>query len=128
MMEIIAPAKWSLVGSVTTPAHLLRTGNSLKIVHRFGALSSGIMSAMLAKSIVPKVEINTPNGTVALVNANIVGIAPYFPPAKPKGSHVEGADTNELEEIQITFQTITYGNLNTGTSVTGGWNVTGKHK
>ena len=125
-VEIIAPAKWSLVGSVTTPAHLLRTSNSLQIVHRFGVLSSGIRSAMLAKSILPEVEINTPNGKLTLVNAKIVNIAHYFPPAKSKGSDVEGVDANEQEELHFVFQRITIGNLNAGTSVTGGW--TGKHK
>jgi hypothetical protein len=129
MIEIIAPAKWSLVGSVTTPAHLLRTSNSLQIVHRFGVVSSGIRSAMLAKSILPIVEINTPNAKVILVNATIVNIAHYVPPAKSKGSHVEGGDTNELEEFQITFQKITVENLGAGTSAADNWtNVTGKPK
>lgn len=82
---------------------------------------------MVAESILPKVEINTPNGKVTLVNAKIVGIARYVPPPKSKGSHVEGVDTNELEEFSFTFQKITVENL-AGTSASGGWNVTGKHK
>jgi len=57
---------------------------------------------MLAKSILPKVEINTPNGKLTLVNAKIANVAHYVPPAKSKGSHGEGVDTYQQEVLQVT--------------------------
>ena len=84
--ESISPTKWSLAGSVTTPAYLLRTSNSLKVVRPFGPLTSQIRFAMRAKSILPLVEINTPDGKVTLVNAKIVNIKLYVPPGKQESS------------------------------------------
>jgi hypothetical protein len=116
-VERIAPTDWSLVGSVmigpfeqslswaTFQMNLaqlrLRKDRSLTVIHRLGPLSSQIRDAMLKNTILPKVAIKTPNGTVTLVNAKIVGIAPHF-----TGGHSEGTDTHELTEISFSFQKI----------------------
>ena len=125
-VERIALAKWDLVGSVmigpfraiailvdfsdkftTTPTE----SRSLTLIHRFGPLSSQIRNAMLKKTILPKVEIETPHCTVTLVNAQIVGIVPHF-----KGGHSEGSDTHEQTEIAFSFQKIEF--IWTGSSTT----------
>lgn len=79
---------------------------------------------MLKRTILPKVEINTPNGKVTLVNAQIVNIGPYVPHRTPERSDppsgfVAGVyavpdstgkpgrrNLHEEEEVQITFQRI----------------------
>ncbi len=81
----------------------------MKVIRHFDALSPQIRFAMNLKSILPIVEINTPSGKVTLVNAKIVNIALSVPRAGPKrGAGTEGVHTHELEEIDFTFQTITY--------------------
>ena len=114
-VERIDPLGWSLAGSamigqfeqslswLTFRMNLRRTGGSLKFIRRFGPLSSSIRSAMLKKTNLPKVEINTANGTVTLENAQIVSIAPHS-----KGGHPEGRDTYEQEEVSFSFQKITW--------------------
>ena len=140
--ESISPTKWSLAGSVTTPAHLLRTSNSLTVVRPFGTLTSQIRFAMSAKSILPVVEINTENGKVTLVNAKIVSIQPYIPPAKPESSmppsgfvagiYAENDNTTsvpkgrnryEQEEIKFAFQQIEFSGSSGITGASDDWNV-----
>jgi len=104
--QSIGPLGWNLVGSVTTPEQLLRVWHSLKLVRQSDHLSSGIRSAWIAKSVVPVIVINTPNSRFQVENATIVNYA--FAPAPP-------ISLQSLEEIQITFQKITYLNtLNQG--------------
>jgi len=115
-VERIDATRWSLVGSVMIGPfeqsiswltfqmnlpQLRRTGGSLTVIHGFGPLSSQIRSAMLKNTILPKVQIHTPNGMVTLGNAKIVSIVPHF-----KGGHSEGTDTHELTEFSFSFQKI----------------------
>ena len=127
---MITPQRWSLVGSVVTPAYPSRKGKSLEVVRPFGILSSAIWSAMFKKSTLPKVEINSPKGTITLVNATLVNIGRYLAPVTtPKGSHTssqESEDTYELEEYSFTFQSIVVENLAGSTSTTD--DVTGNRK
>jgi type VI protein secretion system component Hcp len=123
-VESITPAKASLLGSVMIgPSELplsqmtlpqLLASHSLKLVHRRGPASSQIMSAMLKKTILPKVEINTPNGMVTLTNAHVVKGMPSLPKQgtgrQLGSSSAELNDTNELEEFDLTFSKITYTN------------------
>ena len=104
VLETISPSRWSLAGSVTTPLQVLQSSHSLKLIRRFDALSSQIRSAMHAKSILPVVEINTPNSMLTLTNAKVVNIVPHVSHAKPEG--LKGAGTNELLEFDITFARI----------------------
>jgi len=93
-VERITPTKSFLVGSVVfgpfgqplSQMNLpqVRTGGSLKLVHSLWPVSPQIRSAMLNKTILPTVEINTPTGMVTLVNAKIVNIKPYVPLPKPE--------------------------------------------
>jgi hypothetical protein len=118
--ESIAPAKWCLRGSVATPAHLLLTRHSLTLVRPFGNLSSRIMSAMIAKSIVPRVEIDTSDGRVTLTNAKIVNVAPSHRFGPPTG-HSEGSHCNEIEEFDLVFQKITFPNVFKSKSMKDDW-------
>jgi hypothetical protein len=113
IIESIAPAKACLVGSVMTirPPGLplsqltlpqLLASRSLKLVHRRGLVSSQLMSAMLKKTILPRVEINTPNGVVTLTNAQIVKGVPL-----PKHGTGRRNDTDELEEFDLVFSKFT---------------------
>jgi len=73
------------------------------------------MSAVLKKTILPKVEINTPNGIVTLTNAQIVKGVPFLPKhgtgRQGEGGHAEPNDTYEIEEFDLTFSTITFTNV-----------------
>jgi type VI protein secretion system component Hcp len=80
---------------------------------------------MNAKSILPKVEINTGNGKVTLVNATIVNIVPHVVPVTPKGSHAEGLDTHEQEQVSFTFQKIEYTGTSGGLASADSWNTPG---
>jgi hypothetical protein len=130
-VERVASTDWSLVGSVMIGPFeqslswltyqmnlplLRRKGCSLKVIHRFGPVSSQISSAMLKKTILPKVKITTPNGAVTLVNAKIVGIVPHF-----RGGHSEGSDTYERTEISLTFQKIDVAWTGGGTTAQDDW-------
>jgi len=130
-VERISPAKWSLTGSVMIGPfdqslsrmtfqmnlpQLRRRGGSLKVIHHFGPLSSQIKDAILKKTILHKVEIKTPNGTVMLVNAQIVSMVPHY-----KGGHSEGQDTHEQTEILISFQKIDW--TGCGTTAQDDWNA-----
>jgi len=119
-IESITPAASSLVGSVLigpneqplTPTNLpqLLAGRSLKLLHARGLVSSQIMSAMLNKTVLPKVEINTSNGVITLTNVQIVRGVP-FPPrhgSGGKGTRPEQTHSNEIEEFDLTFNTIIY--------------------
>lgn len=108
VLETISPSRWSLAASITTPLQVLQSSHSLKLIRRFDALSSQIRSAMNAKSILPVVEINTPNSMVTLTNAKVVNIVPHVPHPKPKGP--KGVDTHELEEFDFTFAKIVISN------------------
>jgi type VI protein secretion system component Hcp len=68
--------RWCLAGSVTTSAQLMPSSHSLTLIRGFDSLSPVIRSAMNAGSIIPVVEINTPTGTVTLLNAKIESISP----------------------------------------------------
>jgi type VI secretion system Hcp family effector len=93
----------------------------LTLIHRFGPVSSQIRSAMLKKTTLPKVEIETPYCTVTLVNAQIAKIASYHPPAT--GSHSESRDTFEQEEIQFSFQKIEFTWTGGGTTAQDDWTL-----
>lgn len=150
--ESVTPAKACLVGSVmigpsgsplsqmTLPQ--LLASRSLKVVHRFGPVSPQLRSAMLNKSILPKVEINTPNGIVTLVNAQIVNIKPYVPHATPErsmppsgfvagvyavkdGTVPKRRNPHELEEFDLVFNKITYTNVLGGKAAQDSWNIPG---
>jgi type VI protein secretion system component Hcp len=123
-VEHITQANSYLVGRVMIGSHgvplsqmtlpQLQGGRSLKLVHRRGPASSLLVSAMVNKSILPKVEINTPTGVVTLTNAQILksGISlPKHGTGRPGG---ERNDTNELEEFDLTFQKIIYTNISKG--------------
>ena len=130
-VERIDPTGWSLVGSVMIGPfeqslsgltfqmnlpQLRRTGGSLKVIHRFGPLSPQIRSAVFKNTILPKVEIKTPNGTVALVNAKIEGILPHF-----ESGHSEGQDNHEQTEMLFSFQKIEW--TSGGTTAQDDWTV-----
>jgi hypothetical protein len=117
IIEGFTPARACLVGSVMTSGPLgqplsqtsfsqLQASRSLKLVHGFGLVSSQIRSAMLQKTILPKVEITTPNAKVTLVNAQVVNIDPYRPPAEPKHHHPKGGVANEGTLVSFSFQKI----------------------
>jgi type VI secretion system Hcp family effector len=135
-VERIAPTKWSLAGSVMIGPfeqslswltfqmnlpQLRRTGRSLKVIRRFGPVSSQIRDAMLKKTILPKVEIETPYYTVTLVNAQIAKIRSYHPPAT--GTHSESRDTYEQEELSFSFQKIEFTWTGGGTTAQDDWNA-----
>jgi type VI protein secretion system component Hcp len=97
---------------------------------------------MLSKSILPKVEINTPNGIVTLVNAQIVNIKPYVPHATPErsmppsgfvagvyavkdGTVPKRRNPHELEEFDLVFNKITYTNVLGGKAAQDSWNIPG---
>jgi hypothetical protein len=122
-VESITPAKAFLVGSVMigpsglplSPMTLpqLLASRSLKLVHRRGPVSSQIISAGLKKTILPKVEINTPNGTVTLTNAQIVKGVPFLPKhgTGRQGGRAGSNDTYEIEEFDMTFSDVTFTNV-----------------
>jgi hypothetical protein len=116
--EILTPQRWSLRGSVVTPAHLLHKGNSLQIVRPSGILSSSIWSAMLRRSILPNVEINTPKDKITLVNARIVSIKPAWHSQTP--SH-HSETSYEQTEVCFTFDKILIQNLLASTNPTDDW-------
>jgi hypothetical protein len=70
---------------------------------------------MLKKSVLPEVEIHTPNGKLTLVTANVVSIARYIPPFKltrPPGEPAhETLTTSELEIFSFVFQSIKVENI-----------------
>jgi hypothetical protein len=118
--EIVTPQRrWSLRGSVVTPAHRLLTGNSLQIVRPSGILSSSILSAMLRRSILPNVEINTPKDKITLVNARIVSIKPTW--QSQTISHHSEPSSYESENVCFTFNKILIENLFASTSPTDDW-------
>jgi hypothetical protein len=132
-VERAASTDWSLVGLVMIGpfeqslswltfqmnlAQLRRKGRSLTVIHRFGPLSSQISSAMLKKTILPKVGIKTPHGTVTLVNAKIVKIVPHF-----TGGHSESSDTFEIEKIKFSFQQIDVVWTDGGKSFSDAWKI-----
>jgi hypothetical protein len=140
IVESITPAKWCLVGSVTAPEHLLQTSRSLKVVRRFGVLSSQIMSAMNRQSILPVVEINTGDGKITLVNAKIVNIVPHVPHTTPERSTppsgfvagVYAATDNtvtkrrnpyEQEEVWFAFQMIDFRSIGGGKKLHDDWSA-----
>lgn len=117
IIESFTPARACLLGSVMTSGPFgqplspmivarLLASRSLKLVRRLDLVSSQIRSAMLQKTILPKVEITTPNAKVTLVNAQVVKIDPYHPPVKPKHTHPKGSGTNEGTLVSITFNKI----------------------
>ena len=130
----------SPLSQTTLPQFL--ASRSLKVVHRFGPVSPQLRSAMLNKSILPKVEINTPNGMVTLVNAQIVNIKPYVPHATPErsmppsgfvagvyavkdGTVPKRQNPHELEEFDLVFNKITYTNVLGGKAAQDSWNIPG---
>lgn len=103
MGESIGAVRWCLAGSVTTPAPLTMMGHSVKLIRCFDGLSPRIRLAMNAKSTVPVVEITTPDAKLTLAGARIVKIVPVPRKGRPHGhSHFE------LEEIELTFASITH--------------------
>jgi hypothetical protein len=107
-------AHWHLAGSLE---HVETHGNGdLTLVRKIDALSPQISVAKTCQFVIPKLTITTPSGgLVHLQNAKVT----------------EQTDTNEVEEIQIVFQKITYTSMQGGISNADGW-VTGsgghKHK
>lgn len=123
--ESTAPQGWRLLGSIATSALLLRTGNSLTLIHRSGMLSSRIRFAMLAKSVLPKVEITGPNGKVTLINAKVVNVVPHFPGV----THSQGGDTHDQERVSFTFQKIEISSPSSGAAGMDNWSTgTSGHK
>jgi hypothetical protein len=105
-LEIMSPSEWRLAGSVTTPAYLLRTGKSLTLVRSFGTLASRIWAAKNLKSVVPKVEIHTPDGIVTLVNAQVLGVVPHVGPSSAK--HSGSSSSEEWTAVSFSFRQIEY--------------------
>jgi type VI protein secretion system component Hcp len=120
--EIISSRGWSLAGSVTTPAHLLKTGNTLQLIRPFGSVTSLMWAAMSKKSILPNVVLNTPSGKITLVNAKVVRIGPHFPRFQSsQGAHAKSQDSSQLEEISFTFEKIVIENLFGSMSASNDW-------
>jgi len=136
IIESFTPARACLLGSVMTSGAVgqplspmtfqqIRASRSLKLVRRLDLVSSQIRSAILKKSILPKVEIYTSSGVITLTNALIVQVRPYRP-KHGTGRHggSSGTGRNELEEIDWWFEWVTYTNDQGGKSGQDGWNAT----
>jgi type VI secretion system secreted protein Hcp len=63
--------------------------------------------------------------TINLTNAQISKISRYLPPPAPKRPGSEHVNTNELEQVEFTFQKITYTNLVGSTTTTDDWMANG---
>ena len=88
LFEHVGPGQSYLAGTLTTPVHLLGAGHSLKLMRPFDALSPRIAAAMTAQSTLPRLEIDTPDSKITLLNAKIVNIAhPSHGTPKGGGSH-----------------------------------------
>jgi hypothetical protein len=133
--------RWCLAGSVTTSALFMAAGHSLKLIRDIDALTPMIRSAMNAKSSIPVVEINTPNGTLTLTNAKVVNLAPPAAPGSEQGGgsqRVWGPSSfrvgspppkhkkNKFEELEIkfTFQKISI-TRKSGKGLTDDWSSGG---
>jgi type VI protein secretion system component Hcp len=110
---------WHLAGSL----ELVEThGNSeLILVRKIDALSPQISVAKTCQYVIPKLTITTPSGVqVYLQNAKVTVQTQTSP---------GGGSTNELEEVQLTFQTITYTSMQGGISGADSWVAgSGGHK
>jgi type VI protein secretion system component Hcp len=121
-VESIGPGRWRLAGSVKSAEHLLPLSHSLKLTRHINALSPQIQFAAIIKSTLPKVEIKTPGGIVTLLNAKIVDVASPVRRYTPnEGTSRELYHANELEEIDLTFRTITFTNAKSSTSASDDW-------
>jgi type VI protein secretion system component Hcp len=110
-VQSLGPARWFLAGQVATGSGPVSSQHSLKIVRKRDHLSPQIKSAIAAKSVVPIIQIATPAGKVTLLNAKVVNVGPV-PPRQ---------NTNELEEVELTFQKIEYTNVVRSRSATDDW-------
>jgi hypothetical protein len=101
-------ASWRLAGAVKLvrrwhPLWLAAVGsaNCLQLIRQKDTLSPLIRAALGAKQIVPEVTITTPEGSVTLVDAQVLAVAPA-PASSQRGS----IDTLERERYSFTFPQI----------------------
>jgi hypothetical protein len=97
--------RWQLVGSVQLVRRLhpswyaaAHTPYCLKLRRQPDALSPFIRTGLSGKRILPGVTITTPDGTVTLRNARVMGIASQ--------GHTSNDHTHEVEEFSFSFQKI----------------------
>jgi len=62
---------------------------------------------MNAESVLPVVEIDTPDGEITLMNATVEDIVPVWHVTPTKDPGPKDGDDLELEQIELTFATIT---------------------
>jgi hypothetical protein len=115
----MGPARWCLAGSVASVAPLTAASHSLKLIRRVDGLSPQIRFAMNAGSTVPVVDINTPSGTLTLVNAKIVKAGPV-----PPGAPHPGARSHEISQFGLTFMP-NQRSQPTNQGLTDNWNLGG---